>query len=363
MVRVLHIVTKMDRAGLETFLMNVYRNIDRKQVQFDFLTHRSEEGAYDREILSLGGRIYHVTYFNPLNPKYYAQLYSVLKRLYSENHIVHSHIDALSFIPLFLAKCIGYKIRIAHSHTSSFDKDWKFLIRYVLSLLIPFVATHLFACSRDAGRYVFGKFSKFSVIKNGIEVERFRFNPCVRNIIREKLGFDNKKVIIHVARVFPPKNQFFIIKNLCEKGHYSHDVLFLFVGDGPKKEFFEKYCVNKGLSEKVRFLGARADIPQLMQAADVFVFPSLFEGLGIAIIEAQSAGLPCVISDSIPKDCFITQLVKGISLKEPTDWVRAIDSAYESNRGIYASKVIEAGFDIRNTALWMQRFYLEMDPS
>ena len=359
MIRVLHIVTRMDRAGLETFLMNVYRKINREKVQFDFLVHCPDEADYDEEIRSLGGRIFHVPPFNPLNPNYWVEVFSTLRQLHPEDSIVHSHIDALSAIPLFLAACAGFQTRIAHSHTASFDKDWKYYVRRFLSIPIPWIATDLFACGDAAGKNIFGDNSNYHIVTNGVDVESFRFDFQVRNQVRRSIGAENKKVVIHVGRFVPLKNHSFIIKELVEKAHYTEEVLFLLVGDGPDRAMLEKYCRERGLVNRVRFLGVRDNIPRLLQGADVFVLPSLFEGLSVAIVEAQSAGLPCLISNTIPKDCFITDLVQALPLGCPDDWIRAIDTAQSSNRAIYAEKMSEAGFDIGKTAKWLQDFYLE----
>lgn len=358
MIRVLHIVTIMNRGGLETFIMNVYRKIDRSKVQFDFLVHKKEKGAYDQEIQELGGRIFHVGSFNPVNPKYYIEVFTILKSLRKEVSVVHSHLDTTSAIPLFLAKCAGYNRRVAHSHSSSVDKDWKYYIRLLLAYPIRFIATDRFACGIDAGKFIFGKKLSFRVITNGIDVRKFSFNDNIRQVVRKELGVTDQKVVIHVGRFFPVKNQEFIVKQLCENAHYSKEVIFVLVGDGPQREKIEAYCKKRHLEERVKFLGVRRDVSRLLQGADVFIFPSLFEGLSIAIIESQTAGLPCLISDTIPKDCFVTDLVKALPLDNESAWIKAIDQAETFKRNTYAEKMEEKGFDIKNTAMYLQKFYL-----
>lgn len=340
--------------------MNVYRKINREKVQFDFLVHCPDEADYDEEIRSLGGRIFHVPPFNPLRLRYWIGVYWMLKRLRSEDSVVHSHLDSLSAIPLFLAACAGYKTRIAHSHTSFFslNRDWKYYAKRLLAIPIPWIATDLFACGVTAGKAIFGGKSKFQIITNGIDVKKFQFNPKVRETVKKDFGAENKKIAIHVGRFYPVKNHSFIIKELIENVHYTKDVLFLFVGDGPDRAYFEAYCKKNGLQKRVRFLGVRNDIARLLQGADVFILPSLFEGLSIAIVEAQSAGVPCLISNTISKDCIITDLVQPLSLDEPQNWVKAIDTVGSPNRAKYAMRVTVAGFNISKTSQWLQEFYL-----
>ena len=358
MIRVLHIVTIMNRGGLETFIMNVYRKIDRSKIQFDFLVHRDEEGAYDKEIFSLGGRIFHVRAFNPINLKYYIQLYHVLKTLRNEVSVIHSHLDTTSAMPLFLAKCAGYDRRVAHSHSSSVDRDWKYFIRLVLAYPIRFLATDRFSCGIDAGKFIFGRKSKFQVINNGIDVKEFAFNEDIRQAVRRELGITNQKVVIHVGRFYPVKNQEFIVKQLCENASYSEKVIFVLVGDGPDRKRIEKYCRERKLMEKVKFLGVRNDISRLLQGADVFVFPSLFEGLGIAVIEGQASGLPCLVSDTMPKECVVTDLVKVLPLLDTNAWINNIESTKNNNRYGYNKIIKKNGYDIKETTFFLQEFYL-----
>ena len=364
MIRVLHIVTVMDRGGLETFIMNVYRNIDRTKIQFDFLVHRKSEGAYDKEILSLGGRIFHVRKFNPLNPKYYKDMFCILKMLRSGNSIVHSHLDATSSVPLFLAKLVGYKNRIAHSHSSSADKDWKYLAKLFLAYPIRFFATDLFACGVKAGNFIFGNKTKFQIIRNGIDVNAFSFNDCIRKKIRKELNIENKKVIMHIGRFFSVKNQKFIIENLCDNIKYNQDVIFILVGDGPDRRKLEEYCKEKSIEHKIKFLGTRDDISRLLQGADLFVFPSLYEGLPLTLVEAQTSGVKCFISDSIPDDCILTNLIEKIALDNIDEWIYRLNMNNGTElleRYKYAGEIKNRGFDIADTVSYLQSKYILMD--
>lgn len=364
MIRVLHIVTIMDRGGLETFIMNVYRNIDRTKIQFDFLVHRNMEGAYDKEILSLGGRIFRVRNFNPLNYKYYNDLYHILKLLRSDHPIVHSHLDATSAIPLLLAKLIGYKNRVAHSHSSSADKNWKYLAKLILAYPIRFLATDLFACGTKAGKFVFGNKTKFQIIRNGIDVNVFSFDEHIRKTVRKELNVEKQKVIMHIGRFFGVKNQKFIVKNLCENVKYDQDVVFILVGDGPDREGLEEYCKKTKMKDKIKFLGVRSDIARLLHGADIFVFPSLYEGLPLTLVEAQTSGVKCFISDSIPDDCILTDLIKKIPLDRIGEWRGHLNREKGtglSDRYKYADEIKSKGFDVIDTAMFLQNKYISMN--
>lgn len=357
MIRILHVVTIMNRGGLETFIMNVYRSIDRQKVQFDFLVHRDEVGDYDEEIRNLGGRIFKVKKFNPISISYYKDLYSKIKQNKSAAAI-HVHMDCTSGVVLLVAKLVGIKVRIAHAHTASLDRNWKRIVKILLKPLIKYFATNLFACGAAAGDFVFGKRIKFEILNNGIDVDKFRFDGEMRAVVRRELGISNERVILHVGRFDEVKNQIYIVKNLCCYEKNNKNYCFLFVGDGVLKKQIEEFCV-KEKCKNVKFLGKRNDVNRLLQAADLFVFPSLYEGVSLAIIEAQASGLFCLINDQIPHECKVTERVLFESLKNPSKWVYWIENNHSELREIYADKVRMKGFDIYFTAKKLQKFYLD----
>ena len=197
-IRVLHIVTYMGRGGLETMLMNYYRHIDRSKVQFDFLVHRQERFDYDDEIEILGGRIYHLPRLNPWS-KTYIKALGEFFREHTEYKIVHSHIDCMSAIPLRVAKKAGVPVRLAHSHSSNQDKNLKYYLKLYYKSRISQSATNLFACSEEAGRWMFGK-QNFFVLPNAIDTKQYIYNAEKRNKVRKELGLDDALVIGHVGR-------------------------------------------------------------------------------------------------------------------------------------------------------------------
>lgn len=360
-IRVLHIVTYMGRGGLETLLMNLYRSIDREYIQFDFLVHREFRADYDDEIEALGGRIYRMPRLNPIDPRYNRSLLNFFKT-HPEYTVVHSHLDCMSAIPLAAAKACGVPVRIAHVHSSSQDRNWKYWIKRYYAKKIPAVATNLFACSRAAGEWML-QGHDFTVLNNGIDTDRFSFSPERRAEIRRSLGLGDSLVLGHVGRFSSVKNHTFLL-DIFAHLHKQHPVSkLLLVGDGECRVEIEEKAKTLGLTEDVVFAGSQSDVSPYYQAMDVFVFPSLYEGLGIVAVEAQTSGLPCVISDKVPLECAVTDgLVSVQSLENsPQEWAELILSLSVPERKGYAAQVAARGYDITGTAKWLQEFYLRIE--
>lgn len=356
MVRVLQVVTKMDRGGLETMLMNYYRHIDRDKVQFDFLTHRKERGAYDTEIEEMGGIIYRLPRLVPWSPSYkYA-----LNRFFVEHpeyRIVHVHQDCLSSVILKVAAQHGVPVRIAHSHSNSQDKNIKYLIKMFYKRQIPQYATELFACSVSAGEWMFGT-RNVQVLPNAIDIDQYIFNISIREDMRKKLGIGNEMVIGHVGRFSTVKNHSFLIDIYKQVKQLEPDSKLLLVGGGDELHAIQQKCKELGLDKDVIFTGVRSDVSDLMQAMDIFIFPSLYEGLPVTVIEAQASGLPCIISDRVPHDCIVTPLVQQISLDENIAiWASQAIIAAKYPRKDMSEEICSAGFDICKAAKQLERYY------
>lgn len=357
-VRVLHVVTYMGRGGLETMLMNYYRHIDRNKLQFDFLVHRDFEADYDQEIQLLGGRIFHVSRLVPWSKSYR----TTLKKFFSEHpeyKIVHVHQDCLSSVALQCAQECGVPIRIAHSHNSNQDKNLKYLIKCYYMKKIPTYATNMFACSKLAGEWMFGGY-QFQVLLNAIDAEKYAYSSSVASKVRTELSIDEEYVIGHVGRFSPQKNHDFLIDVFNECVKMDANVKLVLVGDGEGRKQIEDKVEALGIRDKVIFTGVRTDVNELLQAMDVFVFPSLYEGLGISTIEAQTASLPCVISESIPDDCIVTEgLVKKVSLNSsPREWATEVIKLRRTPRTDRIGEIKVAGYDISDAARKLERFYL-----
>lgn len=348
----------MGRGGLETMLMNYYRHIDRSKVQFDFLVHRDFAADYDKEIKELGGHIYYVPAINPFSSLYHKSENEFFqKHLYT---IVHSHLDCMSAYPLKHAQNAGVPVRIAHAHSKNQDKDLKYPIKIISKAFITRYATNLFACGQDAGRWMFNG-NPFSVLRNAIDVQKYVYSPEIRQEIRQEFHIGKQIVLGHVGRFNPPKNHNFLIDIFYEYQKKNPNSILMLVGDGNGKQEIEKKAEDLGIREKVIFTGVRSDVNRLLQAMDVFVFPSLYEGLPVTLIEAQSAGLPCVISDQVPEECIVTNLVKQQPLSDSVQgWLRTIDELKNVKREDQSKVIKAAGYDIKENAKKLQEFYLKV---
>ena len=358
-IRVLHVVTYMGRGGLETMIMNYYRHIDRTKVQFDFLVHRDFEADYDQEILSLGGKIYHLPKLNPFSISYHNAL-NIFFKEHPEYKIVHVHQDCLSSIALKSAKKHNIPVRIAHSHSSSQDKNIKLLLKKYFMKSIPNYATHLFACGKEAGDWMF-RGASYEILRNAIDVNSFKYDFEKRNALRDKYHFKDSLVLGHVGRFNYPKNHDFLIDIFNEVQKISNNSKLLLIGTGDLESKIKEKVNQLGLMDNVIFLGNRSDVNELMQAMDVFVFPSNYEGLPVTLVEAQASGLPIFKSNNVPKQCIITPNVHSISLdKDAQYWAKEILSTYNNfKRSDTSSYIIESGYDINSNAKWLQDFYLK----
>lgn len=364
-IRILHEVTIMNTGGIETLLMNIYRNIDREKVQFDFMLHRDIEGFYDEEIKSLGGRLYYGMPFNPLKHKSYLNsLDDVLLEHKNEYKIIHAHND-FSMFTLRAAKKVGIPIRICHSHNSKprFDKK-KYIFKKYNKIKLKNYTTHMFACSNKAAKWLYGNKAveegRVKLINNGIEPEKFIYNETIRNDIRKQLNIENKYVIGHVGRFDTQKNHKFIIKVFNEVLKSNKDSVLILIGEGGLKEEIKEQANTFGIINNIIFIDATYNVNKYIQGMDLFLFPSLYEGLGIVAIEAQAAGLQCVVADTIPREAFITKNIHALSLKESLEnWSKEIlkyNNGYERKD---TSEIIrKSGYDIKEVAKGLEEFYL-----
>lgn len=357
-IRVLHVVTHMNRGGLETMLMNYYRHIDRSRVQFDFLAHRQERADYDDEIESMGGYIYRLPRLVPWSRSYK----KALDRFF-ETHpgykIIHVHQDCLSAVILKAAKIRGIPVRIAHSHNASQDKDLKYPIKLFYKQFIPKYATDLFACGQNAGKWMFGG-KPFRILNNAVDTAVYVHNPEISRRVRQELGIEEEAFVVgHVGRFCPQKNHTFLLEIFSQIAVQDSLARLLLVGDGTLRPAIEQKAASLGLTHKIIYTGVRSDVPALLQAMDVFVFPSLYEGLPVTMVEAQAAMLHCHISDTIPAECVITDLVYRHSLQSsPAEWATSVLSASRSYDRVATKDILLAGFDIKENAHWLEAFYL-----
>jgi len=367
-IRILHIVGRMDRGGIESFIMNLYRNIDKTKVQFDFLCHYGREAAFNEEIRKMGGRIYEMPAIKNENKIYYHKIISYIRALnnfFDNNNykIIHGHMTNRALIYMLIAKKNGVKNMIAHSHLSKSKKGVNGFITDILQTPISYIASDHFACSKVAAEWLFSKKINNSgvvkIINNSIDVEEFKYSLEVREKMRVKLKLENSFVIGHVGRFYHEKNHDFLIDIFKEILKEKNNAKMILVGDGPLKPTIHEKVKMLGLENNIIFLGVREDISDLMQAMDVFVLPSHFEGLPVVTVEAQASGLPCVFSSAVTSETNLTQRVKYVSLNnDPKKWAVEIIQIYQQYARLDTSETIrEKGYDVKFLAKELEKFY------
>lgn len=361
MLRVIHSVAVMNRAGQETFLMNLFRKIDRGEIQFDFLCSEERAGDYDAEIYSLGG---HIFYTAPVTArsqwKQVQQICNVRQALKAhpcDVFHIHTHHAFDAVKEVIAAKLAGVKTVVVHSHNTSALHHAA--AHKLCRLLLPLLPIKRFACSKAAGHWMFCG-NNFRVIPNGLDLDVCHYDAAVREEVRRQMGWDGKRIVGHVGRFNEQKNHRFLI-DVFEKLHEMQpDTQLVLIGQGELEEEIRERVAQKGLTEAVSFLGVRDDVIRLYQGMDLFLFPSLFEGLGIVLIEAQACGLPVLTSDAIPAEAFVTDIMQAMPLTASAQtWA---DKAQKllcdaAPRGDTRDSIAKAGYDIRCLAETLKSVY------
>lgn len=363
-IRVLHENAIMDVGGIECLLMNIYRNIDRNKVQFDFMVHRKKEGYFDREIESLGGKIYRCEPFNPFHHFAYLNSMKKIFQDHPEYKIFHAHAD-LNMWPLRVAKEAGIPVRIAHSHNARSTLDLKRLFMEYGKISIKRYCTQMFACSETAALSLYGKKAvennQVIYVKNGIEPEKYRFNEAIREQIRREFHLEDKFVVGHIGRFAEQKNHTFLLDIFQLVHRQEPRAVLLLIGTGALLPKIQQKAESLGISDSVIFAGVRSDVPQLLQAMDVFAFPSLYEGLPVTLIETQAAGLPCIVANTVSREAAVTTgLINWLPLSSPQKWADSILQYRDTYQRVDTIESIKsAGYDIRKTAKKLEEFYLK----
>lgn len=367
-IRILNLFTILNRGGAETMVMNYYRKIDKTKIQFDFVVHRQERGAYEDEIEAMGGRIYRMC---PIYPQYIFRYKRLLKGFFDahpEYRIVHSHMSELSYFAFQEAIRHHIPVRICHAHSSpnfaieTWKEKLKALPREILARGVRKLATDYFVCSDKAGNWLFGKKNagKFVMMNNAVDTKIFSYNPDEAVKKRKEMGWDNKIVVGHVGRLIVPKNHVFLFRLFNEFHQLYPNSILVLVGDGNQRQYLMKKVKQMGLEDYVQFLLTRIDTAELYNAFDLFVFPSLYEGLPVSLIEAQAAGLPCVTSDTISSQAKLLENCRTLSLTDDIQlWLDAMVSSLGQKRKNTSLEIKKAGFDIEINAEWLTRFYLD----
>jgi glycosyltransferase involved in cell wall biosynthesis len=363
----------MTRGGIETWLMHVLRHIDRQQFQMDFLVHVDYPCAYDDEIRALGSRIIPCPYTT--QPLQYARHFKQILHQFGPYDIVHSHVNHFNGYVLYLARQFGVPVRVAHSHNDSTSVDaqasWQRRLYFAfMKWEIKQCSTVEIGCSKQAATHLFGlswkATSNQQILHYGVDLTPFQ-KPISSVAIRSELGIPTSAFVVgHVGRFAAQKNHAFLLKVAQDIIQREPNAFFVLVGEGPLKSEVEQQVFQMGLSDRVLFTGSRSDIPQLMRGAvDVFLFPSLYEGLPLVLIEAQAAGLPCVISDVISEEVdAIKPLIHRLSLSHVSSiWAKAVLAQQHVSPLISQLQALEmltaSRFRIQDSAKQLENIYID----
>lgn len=362
MIRVLQEVATMDVGGVERLLYDYCTNLGNGEIAFDFVIFdREKEGIFEKPLKEKGCRFHCVPRIKGLGLPYIRALWKILKD--GEYQAVHAHRGSRSFFVVFLAWAAGVPVRIVHSHIA-FEPDAnpvKHLKTVVFKRLCRLFATDLFACGDDAARFLWGTDDPKKVRKmtNAIDTQRFSRALADREKIRRSLGLSDEFVLGTVARIDVQKNPLYLLKIADAVRKSGKKAVLLIAGSGPMEQEVKDRAREMGLQDFVRFLGVRQDIPELLAAMDLFLLPSLFEGLPVTLMETQASGLPALVSDRVTREMDIASLIRFLPLDEDvTCWTDAVlHTPIREDRSAYARKVLEAGYDISDQAHKLGAFY------
>lgn len=375
-IKILHVVGRMQKGGIETLLMNIFRNLDRDMYEFSFLVHTSEKADYDEEIMRLGGNIHHAFHPKENIVKYENNIKKILQET-GPYDVVHSHIYTFSGVVLEIARKVGIKVRIAHSHTVDNKMETSYmkrLYKFLMRKKIMSNATHLIGCSNEACTSLFGKNSeqdkRIQIINNAIDLTSFQEAECLlsNNSIRKELNLpDNSFLVGNVGRFVNAKNHMRLLEIFNNVLQINSNSFLILVGEGELVEKVRIRVSELGIENNVFFLGVRNDIPQLMKELDVFVLPSLYEGLGMVLVEAQAAGTKCIASNKVPIHSDIgLNMIDFIDLKKDDEyWANMIIKQKSSIPRWDERKkaIIERGYDIKSIVETLERLYKKNEVS
>lgn len=379
-VRILHVLGGTGLGGAESRIMDLYRQMNREEIQFDFLVHSSavkhagddpsarKPQFYDEEIRNMGGHIYVLPKFKVYNYFAYRKAVRVFFKTHHEYHVVHGHMTSTASIYLPIAKRAGVPVTVAHSRSAGVGKGLKAIATKILRRNLYRKCDYCFACSKAAGIDAFGAVwvnkGNVRIIHNAIDVGRFTYQPKVRNEMRKKLHIEDKLVIGHVGRFFHAKNHPYLIDVFAALYVLRNDAVLILVGDGEDKEKIQQKCKELGIEEHVLFVGNQGHPENYYQAFDFFLLPSHYEGLPGVLVEAQAAGLKCIVSDKVTTEAKVTDLVTYMSIEQPAEiWAREILLQETYGRRDTYQEIVRNGFDVKTQAKMYSSFYLNGDSS
>lgn len=372
-IHVLHVLGGVGLGGAESRIMDLYRQMDREQIQFDFLVHQSDTSVrkpqfYDEEIQSMGGHIYVLPKFKVYNYFSYRKAVKAFFAAHREFRVVQGHMTSTAGIYLPIAKKAGIPVTVAHARNAGVVKGLRGLATRFFRRGLAKKADYCFACSALAGQDVFGgeamNAGRVKIIHNAVDVDRFSYNEKARQETRAQLGISDELVLGHVGRFEYQKNHPYLLDVFAAVCRERPDARLLLLGDGEDRAAMEEKSRQLGVADRVHFLGNRGDVARFYQAMDIFLLPSFFEGLPGVLVEAQAAGLRCLVSDTVTGEAKATDLVTYLSIGEPpARWAKEILKQADYDRRDTAQEMRAAGFDVQTQAEGYCRFYLSKIPS
>lgn len=363
-IRILQMIGSLNIGGSQTMIINIYKALDRKKIQFDFIIDHEDHLYYKDVLESMGAKIYIMPSYKGYN---FVEIVKAWKSFF-ENHpeyrILHTHVRSYASIFLPIARSYGVKT-IIHSHSTSNGSGLKAFYKSILQYPIRYQADFYLGCSKESGRWLFGEkivnSNKYLTIKNGIDVQQYSYNEVLRKKIREELNINEIQVVYgHIGRFHESKNYDFLLKVFFEISHKNPNALLLLVGDGALRPKIESKIARLNLSDKVMLMGLRNDIPDVLQAFDCFLFPSRWEGLPVTLVEVQAAGISSIVSDKITKEVELSDSIFYLSIENGvTEWVDKALSINKTRRN-NELRIEKSGFDINESADKLSKIYYDM---
>ncbi len=361
-IRVLQNIGMVCGGGVEAVIMNYYRNINKQNVQFDFIVDGKGLDSFDNELKKLGGKVYHVTPYKENIVRYMRDIYKIIK---DNNYIIfHDNLNTMAGFSLFSAWLAGVKIRILHNHSTNSKEEFK---RYYMKLLLrpfaPIFANKYLACSKLAGEWMFGsekvQLGNVRIVNNAIDLQKFSFSEEVRAKLRSEINVNDEDTVIgHIGRMVPQKNHMFLLELFAEFYRKQKNSWLLLIGDGPLRESIIAKARDLRIYDRIIFLGVRSDVNKYYSVMDLFLLPSLYEGLPVVTVEAQANGVPILMSDEITSEAIVRDNVCQLSLNLTKDvWVDEMNKFVGMRSSRDLTSLEKAGFSIQKEAEKLEIYY------
>lgn len=365
MVRILHMIGSLNVGGSQTMVMNLYRCIDRSRIQFDFILDHANDDYFVTEIENLGGKVYEMPMFKGINILQVKRAWRKFFEQHSEYKVIHSHVRSYASVYLPIAKKYGLKT-IIHSHSTSNGKGIINLIKRIMQYPLRYEADYFFGCSKVAGEWLFGKrvvnSGNYYMIQNAIDLSLYKFDSIIRERYRNEFHLRDKIVFGHIGRFHEAKNHKFLLEVFSEIHKKNPQSILMLVGDGELRGYIEQEIKDLKIEDFVIVMGLRSDVNELLQAMDCFLFPSKWEGLPVTVVEAQAAGLPCFVSDTITRDVGISDLVTYLPIGKGAQLWSSTIIDHNLERKDVSKQISEAGFSIETSVKWLSEFYERIWP-